>query len=784
VTDTVLQEAYDNAAAVFSRSFRFVEWKFISINKKVAYPFGDYKEPIAKATTPIDREKWIYAFRHDPGSTGYAELAEEIRVSADGTLAATPGDKLDKPIESRGRPTAIGKTMCLPRRVMGTRVVYRLFASRVRLPVDVLKELKLKVHRLVPETVLEPGKNTSIIERDGEWFVPVVDPITVMLHLHAAYLAAADDVLNYTMPHKALTSAQRAVVTRRHKKHLLATLLKAIIGDEKNTGANNLVHELKDMQYGVEEYLAHHQEAVAWRVRRRIKLGGDLARWLESDAVRLQADAYRAAPKSAFGQFLLPWCASITRLPESPPGREYLQRLLNDKGHFVHKYVIPETDVSDDVFQFVRKSGLTILEAWKTLTEVEVLFNEGDVVNRTLDRLRRLTRERVNIKTSRLTVASIARAKSISQEIKAEITRIGDLTLGDIGHEGPQFGGAAKNVAFVIESVNLIFAVKAVQVAMEGTDEEARELAILGLVGSSIDAGSALASLFKNTDRLIAVMGFVSGIIDIYLGHIAMDKAFKNGDEDVASASFLTAAGATMGVASVCMGMMAIPGGQIVGMLGLAVVAIGSIMRAMFTKTDLEIFFAHCSWGKQYKKPGGADWSATRFENWHGEKEFDYQLDALLNILCKIEIDRGDSMHTLRELSFTMAWIPPGAKLSVRYTESWANPQDTRVLTADVTFTQAGPDSSNPKFPATAISKKAVKLRDVDGIAVGSVELKPPATHGGPRPYFVQSSMMTWMPNPELKQLKAEAVLAVELDGGHKFTIPHAGFQTKIYFDA
>src|SRR4249920_930480 len=104
MADNIPQSAYDDAAAVFSRSFRFVEWKFIGVNDGGRYPFGDYGPAMDTAIVAIDREKWIYVFRHDPAAKDYASIQEEIRVGADGEMAATPRDELEKPLKSRGKP--------------------------------------------------------------------------------------------------------------------------------------------------------------------------------------------------------------------------------------------------------------------------------------------------------------------------------------------------------------------------------------------------------------------------------------------------------------------------------------------------------------------------------------------------------------------------------------------------------------------------------------------------------------------------------------------------------
>ena len=72
------------------------------------------------------------------------------------------------------------------------------------------------------------------------------------------------------------------------------------------------------------------------------------------------------------------------------------------------------------------------------------------------------------------------------------------------------------------------------------------------------------------------------------------------------------------------MALTAIPGGQIVAVIGLLVVAIGFIYKAVAGKDPIERFFAHCSWGKEHLKAGHPDWSPTDFKDLQGDKEFDY----------------------------------------------------------------------------------------------------------------------------------------------------------------
>ena len=329
------QSAYDGAAAVLSRSFRFVEWKYVMALKGNSAPFGDRGAPAHKAVTAIDRTKWIYVFSYD--LTDYAPIKEEIRVEPNGQMFATPSKTIENPIENRGKPVALGTTLSLPRRQFGEPKAYRFYASRVRLPLGQIKALERTIHTFAPLTLLDPENNTSVIERDGQWLVPVVDPLNVVLRLQTAFTAAADDVVNYTAAHADLAPATRTAVELRRKKHLLATILKGIIGEEKNVGANNLVHQLKDQQNPLEEFLTHYDQQIEWRLKRRDWLANVLVSWLRSDAMSVASAAHRTVGEDAWVRFLVPWCHVLTRLFEAPVGRTYLASLLDDKSHFVHR---------------------------------------------------------------------------------------------------------------------------------------------------------------------------------------------------------------------------------------------------------------------------------------------------------------------------------------------------------------------------------------------------------------------------------------------------------------
>ena len=750
MADPVPQEAHDHAAVVFSRSFRFVEWKFVIATPATSTPFGDRDGTQYQAVREIDRRKWIYAFRNNHEREQYADVYEEIRVDKNGDMAAVPLDKI-----GQGDPEPLGRTMCLPRRRFGNPLVYRFFASRVRLRQAQIKELKAKVTAFAPPVLLDPGDNLSVFEHKGQLLVPVVDPVTVALHLHDAFTAAADDIVNYTAAHK--ENSHRTSVERRRKKHLLATLLKSIIGEPSNTSANNLVNALKDRQWPLEDFLAQYDTQLQWRVERRDRMGSFLTRWLQSDAIRIAAAASKDASKESWPRFLTQWCQSITRLGESPPGRHYLDALLNDRTHFIHTYIWPQKKLPEDGVQAVRKGGMTIFEAWKTLAERKILAKGakvGELVS---------TLEVLLLPTGKQLVKPIDQVVHYGNMLRTQetIRAVGVISPDGIKPARP-FAAAPARFGAIVESINLVLAISSSGDKLASSDPRTRQLALIGLVGSSLDAASAIGSLMKNSQKVVATMSFVSGVIDVYLGHQELKNAFKAGDTDTANAVFITTAGSTVGVTGTFMALAAVPGAQIVAVVGLLIVAIGSIYKLLVSKDPIEVFFGRCSWGAKHLTPGKPDWTPTDFKEWQGEKEFDRQLEALLNIICKVEVTPGD---TFRVLKCKMGWLPPYATLKVRYQEKWRDSAHDGAIDAEIELSDKGPRVT-PKTAAVATpdGQNGVKI---ELKRLGKLTMKDP--HDGPRDILKKKNV-----NLDLTSVEVFSRLIVSFDGTANVALPHS----------
>jgi hypothetical protein len=726
-----LQEAYETSVAVFSRSFQFAEWKFVNCKTIPPQPFADADRPTTEAILKVGRDgtraKWLYVFR-DGGD--FADNQEEFHVDEKGAMSVVSG---------KGR-TPVGNTVCLKRMVLGNPQIYRLYASRVRLQPEQIKSLRTTIQKFVPRTSLAPGRNTSVVVDGDKLFVPAVDPLTVALHLHAAYEAAADEVINYTLPHDQLDADTKKRVARRRKKQLLAQLIQSLMGDRKAKARDSLA----DRGWSVETYLDHYATALEHRVRIRNHAAKALVSWLDSPALRVAYDAHKAAGKDSLASFLKVWYRVHRRLSEAPEGRTYLKGVLATSSHFARPLIWPDKaaakDVSQDVRGAIRKSAMAAVEAWKEFAAVRVLIVSGsDIAGDAASSLNRLLGGKTEI-----VKANTAGRIVISGS---------DKQLAELG---------VKGLGAVIELVN--FALVFRDAMDPKLDAEARQLALINLVGSGADAASAVGSLLKQSKRRLSTLGFVSGVIDVYLGIKSAVKASDEGDPDAAAAAVVTTVGSGIGTVGSLLGLLAIPGAGPVAVLGLAIVAFGHLLGFVHSKSPLEIFLLHSQWGaealKGTKKPS---WSPTTFSEWgDAEKGLDRQLEALLNIVCEIEVSKGSSE---RDFQIKAKWLPPSVSITLTYAEQWKQPKDSRSHQTTITLDGSNPPkSSNAVFVVTPISN-GVSVRVPDKY-MGPTSTRHPSKPGSA---------------DEFQHAKVTVGLTLKFDNVTSANVPHGGPMIKMF---
>jgi hypothetical protein len=782
--DPVTPAVHDSAAVVFSRAFSFVEWKYVVASDD---PFATGERggepPYRDIFSPKGSDKgerWIYAFSrttdHDP-----FKLVEEIRLSATGEMAATRAETLFNEVGARGTPEPSGKTLVLPRRRFGWVLEYRFYASRVRLPLalirtlegrrkdgnpDPLAVLARRIDHFAPRVYLDPGDNSSVFEREGKMLVPVVDPLAIMLNWHASFEAAAADIINYTTPHRGMNEDQRARVARRRKQHLLADLLNRLLAEE----AKNLKHDLAsqlaaDGRTAIASFVADYEAQVRWRTRWRDQTAGMLTRWLQSGAIATAEAAHNASSKAARDQFRTLLCHAHAGLAASPEGSGYLARVIEDKHQLAHAYLWSTETRTDDQVQWARKNALTVLEGYKAIAAVAINPEKLTVswrakpeeVEARLNALMGFKKGTLDVETASKVVAG----KSLSYvELKVSFEKEPAFTK-------------TNGVIAAIEAINFLYAVVAAREQLTSSDPQQRQQALIGLLGSALDAGTAAGKLLRTAEGAVRVMSFVSGVIDVYMAVGTMNDRYALGDLGGAQGSFLVAAGSTIGTAGVALEMLGVAGLTlgVVGVLALAIVAIGYIYKVLYGRTPLQIFFAHCTWGKERDEivKDTPDWSPTNYKEWHGTlKGFDHQLQALLNLICKFEIGHALSY---RQLVISFGWIPPGAKLGVGYQESWETLGPTKQLDGSVAFGDQGPTATGP-FRASMKDTKLTLIVDSPSLPNKDTTI----TIGDPQ---------TGIPVKKAKGLKSVQVVArlqVTFQGVTELVVPSGRDPVRVFF--
>lgn len=699
--DPVPQAVHDDAAAVFSRAFSFVEWKF-AVASGDPFATGErggkppYRDIFPKGTAK--GERWIYVFSRaiDEPFT----LKEEIRLLASGDLAATPADHLF----DRGRrpaPEPLGKTMVLPRRSFGRVLEYRFYASRVPLPLALIRMLEgrnqegnpdpkapagRRIDQFAPRVFLDPGENNSVFERDGKLLVPVIDPVAIMLNWHASFEEAVTDYVNYTTPHRGLNGDQRAKVARRRKKQLLAELMHQLLAEEDKAGKKDLESQLAaGGRQAIASFVADYEAQARGRLRWRDLTAAMLTRWLQSGAIATAAAAHDADSAAARQQFRTLWWHAHTGLAASPEGRAYLAGFIEGKEPVAYARLWSTESRTDDQVQGARKASVSAIEAFKSI--VEAAANPHD-----LKASWRATPEDVEKRLSALMgfEKGTLTVELVTKDVAGKSLKVDKIAF-DVSYEKKRPFKGANGFIAAIEGINFLLAVAAAREQLGSLDPQQREQVIIGLVGSALDVTTAMGKLLHASESALRVMSFVSGVIDVYLAHGTMQDRYALGDQGGAKGSFIVAAGSTLGTSAVMLEAMGFAG-AVTGpfaVLAMAIVAVGYIYKHFYQLSPLQLFFGHSEWGKS-RDESAADtpsWSPVNYKEWHGTVNgYDHQLQALLNIVCQFEMGEGKRRH---QLAFKFGWLPPGVKLVVGYKEGVHVP-----LQGTVTFFDEGPTAT------------------------------------------------------------------------------------------
>jgi hypothetical protein len=695
--------------AVISRPARFVAWKTLSLTEKGTWrPFtvesneeGDAKVvPYAE----LDGERWIYVFRRafkdrdpDPRTPLTREVYEwvdELFVDEDGVIHATPMANARKtPRPAKDDMVVLGKRLSFARRIRGSARDHHFFASRVRLPLDLVdvlengdKEKKLPpIAPTLPPVTFEPNADPHVIEdpEDEETLlVPVVDPITVALHLHAYFTAEAQGLVDYTSLHDGQSDSAKETVKKRQLKLVLSRLVKTIANNEEAKNADmNWPYRLEDpQQEELKAFLEDYDAEVRHRTRWRDIWAGFLFSWLEGAPMKLLEGAYAAKPKR-FSEYLIAYCLCLTGASGSPEGRKHLETIVNDAHHFAHTYIFPQRMPPDKVIDVIKAGGSATFEALKEFA-VPALAHK--------------------LKPEFFVVPmKVFSHFDVKIDLKGELqlstmTETVHVKIFDVDKSAhrleAKWEGAIGAVATLVEMVNFGITVATLVDTFGGdeADAEAKVMAVIATVSSAGNTTNAFLTVLGKAERHVAVVGFFLGAIDLAIAAKETFVAFKEGKVGAGIGSIVTGVGAYTAMVGSLLALtpMSAVAGPI-GVLALGISFAGVAIKAIFDRQrdDLGDFLEHCVWGKNYGKAGRkVDWAETPFEQWD-DNNYEAQLSALMQIICRFKIkETGSGMR------FLMGWVPPGTVLHVGLYYWWD--RDHALIRGEVTFP---PGSARPR---------------------------------------------------------------------------------------
>jgi hypothetical protein len=765
-TDPKLVAAYDRAIAVMSQPCRFVEYKTYAggKNDKGWFPVGLSDDP-AGFWKEIEGERWIYVFRRYARTKSNTVWVEEIHLpekggkdrdmSAASMAGALAGD------DDRGELSSVGKTISFARRIHGVAMEYYFFATRIRLPAKMVDDFMADVTSYVHPVNFEANDRNIVGKDGGVLLVPVLDPLTVAEHLHAYFVAAEEDYLEYQFVHAKMADDKKRAVLKRQKKVALARLIDELQLADKS---NHLVHWLKRQGLDLEDFLKEYEGELAFRRRWRGIWCKFLTDWLGGTTMTLLAKAHAKKADEHFAQYLTVYCMCVTRVSSCSTGLDFLAGIAADKKHWMHTYVLLDKKPSETAYQVIRKSTSAALEALKEWAPLAM-------------------REEAVLKWSKFheAIGWIAEKKMITidgevftwTEQKVVKTRVSyHVFEGEPPAIKPAWKGAMTSTVMILEIINVAYAIRGVRDAMDGDDRTQQVLAFTNLVGSGLDLTSAGLGFFKVSDKALGRVALVSSIIDTFLAYKDEADAYQKGDIGATVGSAAVAVGSFEGAVAGLAMLAGVPGAQIVALVGLLIVAIGQMIKLATHDSqdpDDSPYFQlvnFCEWGLQ--KSGDDDtasFSPKPFSEWKGD--IDAQLTAAVNLLCGFSLERNEHYDgallvsdDLREAKLSARWFPPGSVLRVKFEEKWAEAVKNRVWKADFVTGEKG-----------LVAEKGAQLRLV---ANGKdAYLLRPIPYAGEAATQIDGEYMTGKKlAPGLQSIHLEARLHIKL-ADREYLVPH-----------
>src|SRR5262249_402634 len=221
-----------------------------------------------------------------------------------------------------------------------------------------------------PPTIFGQWDPHVVMDTDsGTLQVPVLDPLTILLHLHDLAVASSDELYEYTTIYDGQSTEKRERIVKRQQKIVLAYVVQMVLKNY-DTNYGTAAH---DVSKRTDLFITQYSEQMNYRVREQERWWFYLSNWYQSDPIHFLSRAHFGDPEEHWLSYFLPMMLCILGANACKPGRELLVNILKDKKRWswFHKQVLPGFDGESEIaetYQVPRKFLLAILEVMKEIS--------------------------------------------------------------------------------------------------------------------------------------------------------------------------------------------------------------------------------------------------------------------------------------------------------------------------------------------------------------------------------------------------------------------------------
>jgi hypothetical protein len=648
--------------AIKSRPFKFAQWTeyIIPGADEATWKPGPPAPPNPATGAPGNPiaffNKFVYVFqRTQPGISAVPIL--EIFVEDGGSMRVLDTENSLFTDAPETRPTKSQmkqiQTLALEHTINGNDVFYYFFISRIRVHRDVIdgsgkSRMMTQTVRVLPEVNLKDL--TVFVSIGGQDHVAGLDPITVAARLQQKFELERDRYLSWTLPSP--DNPDPDCLGRLQKK-LLADNVISLMDNNAPVAAKLepqfIRAALTGMSLGesqMRETSKDYTEIAKVRAENYNIAGTALCHYLSGTML----DGSFGTVPNSFGSLLDPveaaeyldlWHSITNRLQESDSGRVFIARVLNDKTHWVHDFVLPTKDPTDKTLKGITSKLGTVLGLWQKLGTVGIVIPSWLPANQTAAQvltgaLKIILRNQRAVTLETIVTKTTIRKRFVPEfDVRVSTQRINlGVTLNDIE--------LRNKLVFAIDVINL-------GIAMKSYIDANTNMERLSAAGSGVKSMVNIAVVGLNFRRLLTEpmkkAGAIAAIIDVVCSSAAAVDAWEKGRFSVAIATSVSVAGSlliTWGALAALFGAASAPTlvGIPVATLGLVLTIAGGILLWLGPASDLEDFVAHCQWGKSFgsgrDRPGWAGGTLAEFKG-----NLVRQNEAFLNLIAGFTVIAG-----------------------------------------------------------------------------------------------------------------------------------------------